>query len=271
MISGSSLSASGQTVLFSEDFEASPVTNFLNTWTSETQLPDGPSPCGSSTRGNSADFNSSTVDFNVAQNGSYFLGLNPESPCGGFYNASLHSPTQDFSGLADSIVVSIRYFKSSTLGWGPSQLEIVFDNGTVTDTIRDQFATIDNWDVIDYVLPISMHKAIVDITINIGGGEGVGLDDMTVTRYLVIASTIEIATGLSLFPNPAKDQINIRSKSEHLLSWEIYGMTGNIVLSSNDINSLTENIDLSVLDNGNYIIRIETINGARASQRITKY
>lgn len=178
-------------IYFQEDFEAIPVTTILNNLTGESQLPDGPPACAQGSRGNTADFNSTNVDFQNAQNASYFLGVNAEV-CGGFYNATLITDTVTGLDLsaADSLKFSCRYFKSTTLGWGPTTLKIVFDNGATTFTIESEFVTTDSWDNLEVGLPASMISAAVEIIIeNMGGGEGVALDDILIENVCNVIDT----------------------------------------------------------------------------------
>lgn len=60
---------------------------------------------------------------------------------------------------------------------------------------------------------------------------------------------IQKKSGATLFPNPAKESIQI--KSENLISWQIFASEGRLVLSGN-----AESIDLRSLQNGFYFIRI---------------
>jgi len=197
-----------QTTLFSEDFEISPVTSIVNI--SSGTLLDGPSPCGFATRGTTADFNSSNVDFLNLQNSSFFLGLNPEAPCGGFYNASLYSDTMDFSGI-DSIFFKCKYFKSTTLAWGPTELNFVFDNLSSQFTIDSEFSTTDSWDSVVVSLPIGMISPNVLFTINLGGGEGVAIDDIEIVAY---------STPI-LFPQPTNFQFSYTYISTGGLGWGV--------------------------------------------------
>ncbi|MFH2143138.1 MAG: T9SS type A sorting domain-containing protein [Bacteroidota bacterium] len=173
--------SNSQTILFSEDFETSPVISFVNAFSGIT--PDGPSPCGEASRGTTADFNSTNVDFQNTQNSSFFLGVNPQAPCGGFYNALLISDTLDFSGV-DSLVFESRYFKSTTLSWGPATLQIVFDNTIDKDTIETEFISFDSWDNTVVALAPEFISPNVIISINMGGGEGVAIDDFEIVGYI---------------------------------------------------------------------------------------
>jgi|AntAceMinimDraft_17_1070374.scaffolds.fasta_scaffold02082_10 hypothetical protein len=218
-----------QSLLFHEDFEISPVTSILNS--GETQLTEGPSPCGKGSRGNTADFNSTNVEFQNSQNSSYFLGVNPEFPCGGFYNASLTTDSLNLSA-ADSLKFKCHYFKSTTLGWGGSAiLNIVFDNGTTNFTIESEFSTNDNWDSLEIALPNSMIDPSVLMTINLGGGEGVGIDDIKIIN--IIATNINqhnLTNNIKLYPVPVNNLLHIELRNTHSnINYTIMDLYGNVI------------------------------------------
>lgn len=247
-----SMSLNAQIVIFYENFETSPVTSFVNSYTDS--LPDGPSPCSQASRGTTADFNSTHVDFQSTQNATYFLGVNPESPCGGYYNAFLVSDTLDLSGY-DSLVFKSKYFMSSTLNWGPSIISIVFDNSTDKDTIESEFVNTDNWDSIKVTLPVSMIASQVLISINMGGGEGAALDDIEISGY-------NTSTGLSklvennvfIYPNPAQENIYWQQTSDdEVVSIIVADLTGQKIISQN-VTGIQNNIDISALNKGIYFL-----------------
>ena len=166
-----------QSALFQEDFEASSVTSIVNENTGI--LPDGPSPCGGASRGNTVDFNSTNVDFNSDENSTYFLGLNPESPCGGYYKATLISDVLDLTGV-DSLYFKCRYLIGSALNWGSTGITVEFDNGSSTFALDTIFSTTDNWTQIEVELPEAMISSTVSMKIFILGGDGVGLDEIVI-------------------------------------------------------------------------------------------
>ncbi|WP_445455299.1 T9SS type A sorting domain-containing protein [Flavobacterium sp. HNIBRBA15423] len=63
----------------------------------------------------------------------------------------------------------------------------------------------------------------------------------------------------SLFPNPAKESLTINSKNEEIKSITIYNLLGQEIMDKN-INAFSENLDISNLQKGNYIVAIKSIN-----------
>jgi len=217
---------SAQAVLFQETFEVGPVTSVLNTFGDTVQ--DGASPCGQASRGTTSDFNSLNVDYQNAQNSTSFLGLNPEAPCGGAYNASLYSDTMDWSGF-DSLIFSCDYFKSTTLGWGATELEIIFNSSMGTDTIGAKLLSdTNNWGNVQVKLATSIIDSFVSIRINLGGGEGVGLDNILVNGYSPGAG-VKSPQGefAKVFPNPVSDYLHIETYAQsavsHMDLFDAYG------------------------------------------------
>lgn len=68
----------------------------------------------------------------------------------------------------------------------------------------------------------------------------------------------------SMYPNPAKDILNISLDSD-LKSVEIYSLQGQKVFSSNE-----KIISISNLSNGIYMVKVEDVNGAVATTRLIK-
>ena len=201
------LPSQAQTILFQENFETSPVTSIHNTYIPDTQLPNAPVPCGKGSRGNTVNFNTTKVDFKSTQNASYFLGYNAQVPsCGGFSDATLATGTLNFSSMS-SLKFKCRYFKSTTLNWGGTFLKVTFNSGAASFLIETAFTTTNNWDTLEITVPNAMISNSVTITFRIGGGEGVGLDDIKVIGTSV-TSIYENSSNanVSVFPNPATSQ-----------------------------------------------------------------
>jgi hypothetical protein len=89
--------------------------------------------------------------------------------------------------------------------------------------------------------------------------------------------TLEKATGvqelnlnnsLSLYPNPAKSEINISLKGSNTMSeLVILDIMGREVYSANALNTNNQQVNLSGFTAGMYLVNIKTTNGGTATQR----
>lgn len=80
--------------------------------------------------------------------------------------------------------------------------------------------------------------------------------------------SVEINGGASVYPNPAKDQLNVKSSNE-IIELHIYNMVGQKILSQK--NSVKNpQINISVLTTGNYILQTLDKNGNSTSTRFIK-
>jgi hypothetical protein len=258
-----------QLVLFQEDFETAPVTSIVNDWTGT--LPNGPSPCSQASRGTTADFNSSSIDFLNAQNPSYFLGVNPESPCGGFYNATLLSDSMDWSA-ADSIVFKCKYFMSIGLNWGSSKCEIILSDGVDADTISTEFISTNTWDSISVGIPLSLANPNVVMTINMGGGEGVALDDILILNYPAteIKSQDNVLNAY-VYPNPVSNYFYIESREKGLVyELSLMDISGRCIIKNEKIKDKLKQIDINHLLPGVYILYLRTTDGRTFTHKLIK-
>lgn len=65
-------------------------------------------------------------------------------------------------------------------------------------------------------------------------------------------------SNFAVYPNPAKDLVTITSKTEPFAKVEIFNILGQRVMDLNFANSLTENIDVSKLESGMYVMKINS-------------
>ncbi len=255
-----------QNILFQEDFETAPVTSVVNSF--GDSLPTGPSSCVHASRGTTADLNSTNVDFLNAQNASFFLGLNPEQ-CGGFNEAELYSDTMDWSA-SDSIVFKCKYFISTTLNWGAHVCRIIFNDGVDIDTISAEFTTTASWDSITVGIPTTLASPDVVMTIEIGGGEGVALDDIKIINYpTATIDEISDKESFKVFPNPVSDKLYIEALEEDIVHEIILmDISGRCIIRETDINVSEKALDLSSLKAGMYILNLSAFDGRTYSYKI---
>ncbi len=256
---------SAQITIFAEDFDLSPVNSIFNV--GDVSLTEGPSPCGKGSRGDTSDFNSSSIDFDAAGNPSFFLGVNPQAPCGGFYTASLLTNPMDLSGM-DSIQFTCSYFKTNTLGWGPTFLSVVFENGTNTDTIQAEFSSVGIWDVVLVNIDPLLISTNVTMHILMGGGEGVGIDNIGVLGYSSAVLDPGIASNtIAIYPNPATQYLTISSNGNPINQVSIVDLTGKVVDQRSGSFMGNTNIQVNQLPNGVYVIGLTHANGHQEYKR----
>jgi hypothetical protein len=67
-----------------------------------------------------------------------------------------------------------------------------------------------------------------------------------------------------LYPNPVRDMLNIEIENE-IKSVEIYNIQGQKV-----ITSISNSVEVASLNSGIYMVRVEDVNGAIATQKLVK-
>jgi len=76
------------------------------------------------------------------------------------------------------------------------------------------------------------------------------------------------SSSFALFPNPAKDMITIKSStSEEISSVQVFDLLGKEVLNSKLVE---DNVNLSTLSKGVYMLKINSISGKTATKKIIK-
>ena len=92
----------------------------------------------------------------------------------------------------------------------------------------------------------------------------------TTTFSLLATQNFEQANGIAIFPNPAQDRLNIRSNgSENIKSIEIYNVLGQLLYSNKQPQNQWS-IDVSNLQTGNYLIKMNTQNGTSTQHFVKK-
>ena len=241
-----------ETILFQETFETHPLTTFSNN-EAPTQIPLGASPCGSPSLGVTSDYNSSNVSFGT-DNTTRFLGVNPESPCGGFYDITASSnQVIDISTATEPLKFRCRYYQTSTLNFGAHFLTVTITSDTGSIQIAAEFDTSDAWTDLEVVLPATISGNITNIALRLGGGEAVALDDIEIFYGTTLSlNDFEQASEWSMYPNPATDQFSVTSQlTEGVIT--IYSMTGQKVLEQPKSDAP---IHIAALSKGIYLVKI---------------
>jgi hypothetical protein len=72
---------------------------------------------------------------------------------------------------------------------------------------------------------------------------------------------------LSIFPNPAKNEMKISTDTE-INSYDLYDLTGKLILSKSNINANTTTINRNDLNSGLYLTKITDVNGNSVIRKI---
>jgi glucose/arabinose dehydrogenase len=106
-------------------------------------------------------------------------------------------------------------------------------------------------------------------------GEIFVADIQTGNIYKLVDTTLSIndseANTISIFPNPAKHELNIQFSPERITSFEnvaIYNMQGKIVKTVNPINTALLNVNTSELASGFYVLQIKTKDGELTTHKL---
>ncbi|MFT6687340.1 MAG: hypothetical protein ACJAX7_000338 [Saprospiraceae bacterium] len=81
--------------------------------------------------------------------------------------------------------------------------------------------------------------------------------------------TIDLASTISLYPNPSNDFINISLNKDQLLKIELYNMTGSLLFET-DLNSNIYALNISNYPSGTYILRVSNQNNDTINTKIIK-
>ena len=79
----------------------------------------------------------------------------------------------------------------------------------------------------------------------------------------VLGTNDVTVTDFSIYPNPAKNNINIQSQNIPLTQVEIFNVLGQRILSLDFTGSTSENIDISSLNSGMYLVKINDLTTQR--------
>jgi hypothetical protein len=165
------------------------------------------------------------------------------------------------NGFPDVLVYSLLVFPGNTdIIWAGTEIGIFesIDNGQTWHYANNGFPAVSVWQMFiqDNILVVATH------------GRGIWT---SIQRPDAIPENEFPVSTFNVYPNPGNGIINIEIKSSELLPGEIsvFSLSGKTVYSKRMLNS-NEQINLSSLNKGIYIISIETGN-KRYSQRYIKY
>ncbi len=263
--------ANGQDVLFFEDFESSPISSFVHAPFVFGEPIEGIGACGLYSLSNAIELMSTDVDLRNDQNSSNFLGVNPQNPCGGVTDGFAEG-IFNFEAATGFLQMQFDYIVTNTL-WGFPMLEIKLINPLGEEyIINSQLIERNTWTSVIFDLPETMKSDNIEIFISSSStGEAVGIDNIKIIDSPTLGVEeiiIDNNNKAAVYPIPSNDQITITSLKEEIEFVTIYTLRGKKIASFKEMTS--DEIDISSLESGVYLLSINLKNGNIQTKRIVK-
>ena len=191
----------------------------------------------------------------ISGTNTYNLGINESNTSG---EAVIYSDTAFTAGV-DEIFVVIKYEFNKT----GNSVAHLFINPTISGTTEPS-ATINT---LSLALDDEANKSsFTALKINANSNAktpNIAIDEVRIgTSWVDVTSEPSTASinqneivNFNIYPNPAKNYINIDSKNEKILSVDIINILGKTVISKKDFNSNT--IDIRNLSKGVYFLKMQ--------------
>jgi Flp pilus assembly pilin Flp len=128
-----------------------------------------------------------------------------------------------------------------------------------------------SYDESGYSLDISANGSIVAIgsPSNDGNGDFSGHVRVYDISTVLSIPAIDLASTISLYPNPSNDFINIRSNKGQLLKIELYSMTGSLIFKT-DLNSNRYSLNIANYQSGVYLLKVFSQNQGSINTKFIK-
>jgi uncharacterized protein YjdB len=154
-----------------------------------------------------------------------------------------------------------------SLGLSASVTPSNADNKMILWSIRSQdsaFVSVD--DTLGIITGLADGKVVV--TASATDGSGLSASD-TISVYTAVGTQQVEASGVTVFPVPVGNMLNVTCESELVANVSIYSFSGVEMLAVNVIGSKVE-VVTSQLPSGAYLIRVTTLSGKVVTKMITK-
>ncbi|KFC24670.1 M4 family metallopeptidase [Chryseobacterium sp. FH1] len=195
---------------------------------------------------------------------------------------------EDFSYLSTDVTKGQTYTITITPTWSgvvyPLRYRLYIDynnNGLLTDTGENVWSqtTATNANAVTgtFTIPTTASTGVVRVrvqaaynqtptscsTINLGQVEDYSLN----IKDVLAVSDINKENQFVIYPNPVKDVINIQSKDSSELSYQVYNVAGQVVLTG---KSSDKKINAQKLVSGNYVLELTSKFGEKTTQKFIK-
>jgi len=165
----------------------------------------------------------------------------------GWLGTNLMDIQFDFSQEGKIEVAVARKDRLNVTGFG----EIGKLNFTIRDDILRSTTTR------DMNLEITNIRLIRNDNMELGTNPQVGI--VTVNIISAVTQTDDFA--VAVFPNPTKEQLNIRTKNAQIETVTMFNINGQLVKQMNNVNANLQNVSVAELPEGVYMLQITTDKG----------
>jgi Flp pilus assembly pilin Flp len=184
--------------------------------------------------------------------------------------------TDDFSGWSIALsasgnIIAIGAVWNDGNGFNSGHVRIFQNLGGVWTQMGEDINGEAASDESGYSVDISADGSIVAIGGKSNDGNGNFSGHVRVFDLSTVLSipTIDLASTISLYPNPSNDFINIRSNKDPLLKIELYSMTGSLIFKT-DLNSDIYSLNIANYQSGIYLLRVFSQNNDTINTKIAK-
>jgi Flp pilus assembly pilin Flp len=184
--------------------------------------------------------------------------------------------SEDYSGWSIALsasgnIIAIGAVWNDGNGFNSGHVRIFQNLGGVWTQMGEDINGEAASDESGYSVDISADGSIVAIGGKSNDGNGNFSGHVRVFDLSTVLSipTIDLASTISLYPNPSNDFINIRSNKDPLLKIELYSMTGSLIFKT-DLNSDIYSLNIANYQSGIYLLRVFSQNNDTINTKIAK-
>jgi len=212
--------------------------------------------------------NANTTGINSSANCFRYTVNTNGQPWAGLWSANIG----EFTFSASNCMVKMMVNKNVLT---PITLKFENDDASVSGEIQHSNTIINDWEEITYDFTAHIGKTLTKIVLfpdfpsnRNGVGSTNYIDNISFNSNTLVGLEKASVERISLYPNPVKDQMQIKSQSK-IAQVIIHNLLGQIVKVKR-VNALDTSIDLNQVPAGNYFVTIKGINGQVSIQKIIK-
>ncbi len=91
---------------------------------------------------------------------------------------------------------------------------------------------------------------------------------LTYQKITTSVDNVQLGNNVSIYPNPASDKVRIESPESELVAVSVWDLNATERITLNNMNGKTNEINVSTLESGIYIIALKNVNGEVATKKL---